>query len=182
MHAFRAGLFPIVSVSLLALMAGGCSGGSSSRATPPPDLDVCQNLQAPAGNRVAFSVFARGFQVYRWNGKTWDFQGPEATLFSDASERTVIGSHYAGPTWEGKSGSKVVGTVEDRCTPNQSAIPWLLLKTSSTAGQGIFDGITSIQRVNTSGGNAPTEPGVAVDAVTKVPYTTDYFFYRAQNN
>lgn len=181
-HALSVGLFPLVFGSLLSLMNAGCSGGGSSRAATPPDLDGCQNLQAPVGNRVAFSVFARGVQIYRWDGATWVFQGPEAILFSDAGERTVIGSHYAGPTWESTSGSKVVGAVQDRCTPDPDAIPWLLLKANSTVGQGVFSGITFIQRVNTSGGNAPTEPGTAVDAAVRVPYTAHYFFYRDQGN
>ena len=41
--------------------------------------------------------------------------------------------------------------------------------------------MTFIQRVNTVGGNAPTEPGDFPDQVARVPYTTEYFFYRAHH-
>ena len=48
--------------------------------------------------------------------------GPE-----ESGENGVVGIHYGGPTWESLSGSKVVGAVIDRATPDASAIPWLLL-------------------------------------------------------
>jgi hypothetical protein len=41
--------------------------------------------------------------------------------------------------------------------------------------------VTFIQRVNTVGGNAPTDPGNFPGEVTRVPYTADYFFYRAHD-
>ena len=73
----------------------------------------------------------------------------------------------------------VVGTVLERCTPDPSAIPWLLLKAVSNEGPGIFHRVTFIQRVNTVGGNAPTDAGDFVGEVVKVPYTAEYYFYRA---
>ena len=36
-----------------------------------------------------------------------------------------------------------------------------------------------IQRVNTVGGKAPTAPGDYVGELVRVPYTAEYFFYRA---
>jgi len=49
----------------------------------------------------------------------------------------------------------------------------------STEGPGIFAGTTFIQRVNTVGGKAPSADGPFVGQVARVPYTADYFFYRA---
>jgi len=43
---------------------------------------------------------------------------------------------------------------------------------------GIFNGVSRIQRINTSGGKAPTTPGAFVGEVARVPYTTEYVFYR----
>jgi hypothetical protein len=151
--------------------------GNDNRA---PDLGDYQNLQVPAGNKVAFHAYAEGVQIYRWDGTSWVFVAPEATLFADAGHHGVVGTHYAGPTWESASGSKVVGTVLERATPDPNAIPWLLLQAKTTEGPGIFDQVTYIQRVNTVGGKAPTAPGDYVGQEVRVPYTAEYFFYRAQ--
>lgn len=80
---------------------------------------------------------------------------------------------------ESVSGSRVVGTVLERCTPDPDAIPWLLLGTVFSEGPGIFHRVSFIQRVNTVGGNAPTDPGAFSGEVVRVPYTTEYVFYRA---
>ena len=53
----------------------------------------------------------------------------------------------------------MVASRLEGCTPDPTAIPWLLLQKVSTEGPGIFDRVTYIQRVNTSGGLAPTDPG-----------------------
>jgi hypothetical protein len=164
---------------LLALVApAGADPGNDNRA---PDLGTCQNLQVPAGNKVAFHVYAVGVQIYRWNGTSWSFVAPEAVLFAAAGGNGVVGIHYAGPTWESISGGKVVGTVLERCTPDPDAIAWLLLGAVSTEGPGIFHRVTYIQRVNTVGGIAPTDPGDFPGEVARVPYTTEYFFYRAHH-
>lgn len=143
------------------------------------DLSVCQNLQVPAESKLAFHVYAEGVQIYRWNGTNWIFVAPEAVLFADVGANGTVGIHYAGPTWESVSGSRVVGTAIERCTPDPDAIPWLLLGAVSSEGPGIFHRVTFIQRLNTVGGNAPTAPGNSTGEVARVPYTTEYFFYRA---
>jgi hypothetical protein len=122
-----------------------------------------------------------GVQRYRWNGASWDFVEPVATLYADANYRVKLGVHYAGPTWESVTGGKVVATRVAGCTPDPTAIPWLLLKTVSTDGTGIMNLVTYIQRVNTKGGLTPTAPGASTGAIADVPYTTEYYFYRASN-
>ena len=74
----------------------------------------------------------------------------------------------------------MVGTVLERCTPDPDAIPWLKLETVSSEGPGIFDGVTFIQRLYTVGGKAPAAPGDFPGEVVRVPYTAEYYFYRAQ--
>lgn len=142
-----------------------------------PNLGSCQFLQAPAETRVAARLYANGVQIYTWNGTSWTFVAPLAVLSADAMGNSIVGTHYAGPTWESRSGGTVVGGVLDRCTPNADAIPWLLLGVSSD-GPGIFHGVTHIQRVNTAGGNAPAEVGSVVGQEERVPYTAEYVFYR----
>jgi hypothetical protein len=119
-------------------------------------------------------------QIYTNNAArlVWGFKAPEAVLLA-ADGHGEIGIHYAGPTWESESGSKVVGAREAGFTNDVSAIPWLLLRAASTEGPGIFEGTTYIQRVNTSGGLAPATPPTPTDTEVRVPYTAEYFFYRA---
>lgn len=167
--------------SLAAAQVGAVATGAASidnnRAV---DLGACQNLQVPAGNKLALRVFAEGVQIYHWDGTTWSFDGPLAVLSADAAGRSTVGTHYSGPTWESVSGSKVVGTLLERCTPDPNAIAWLLLGAASTEGPGVFHRVTFIQRVNTVGGNAPSDPGSSVGEEVRVPYTTEYLFYREQ--
>ena len=148
----------------------------------PPALPAgCEQLAVPAGNEVADRVYAVGVQVYRWNGTSWAFVGPEANLFASANYRGLVGTHYVGPTWESNSGSLVVGSGATAipCTPDPTAIPWLRLTAVTSSGPGIFDGVTFIQRVNTVGGIRPTAPGTTIGQEAKIPYTTEYYFYKA---
>src|SRR5262249_3603356 len=124
-------------------------------------------------------AYAVGVQIYRWDGATWNFVAPEATLYADAGHHGVIATHFVGPTWESVSGSEVVGARVASATPDSTAIPWLLLQAKSTDGPGIFNDVTYIQRVNAVGGKAPTTPGDYVGQEVRVSYTAEYYFYRA---
>jgi Protein of unknown function (DUF3455) len=154
--------------------------GEGNRAPELPS-PLCDRLQVQAGNKVAFHVYALGVQIYRWNGTSWVFVAPSARLFADAEYHGEVGIHYAGPTWESHSGGKVVASRLESCAPDPTAIAWLLLQKVSTEGPGIFDRVTYIQRVNTAGGLPPTGPGPFIGAEEEVPYTAEYYFYRAQN-
>jgi hypothetical protein len=143
-----------------------------------PDLGSCQDLKPPAGSKVTFRVYSTGVQIYHWTGVKWEFDHPEADLFADAGRQGLVGTHFAGPTWKTLSGSQVVGTISKRCTPDANSIAWLLLDAKAT-GAGVFEQTTHIQRLNTVGGNAPATPGSFIGDEARVPYTADYFFYRA---
>lgn len=176
------------AIALLVLLVAGLAPVSipAARANNhdrSPDLPspLCDTLEVPAGNRVALRAYAVGVQIYRWNGTSWVFVEPEATLFADPDYHAKVGIHYLGPTWESNGGSKVVATRLQGCTPDPTAIPWLLLQTVSTEGSGIFGSVTYIQRVNTKGGLTPTAPGRSIGAVAEVPYSAEYYFYRARN-
>jgi hypothetical protein len=179
----------LVAVAALALLAGCADdspvGPAATLATASGsdtnqravDLGTCDSLSVPTGSRLAFHAYARGTQVYRWDGTGWILVGPSASLFADADGIGVVGTHYAGPTWQSTSGSTVVGAVSKRCSASPDAIQWLLLRAVSSEGPGVFEGVTHIQRVNTAGGKAPTEAG-ALGEVRKIAYTAEYFFYR----
>lgn len=142
---------------------------------------TCGDFNVPSGHKVAFHTYALGVQIYRWNGTNWVFVAPAANLYADANYRGKVGTHYGGPTWESNSGSIVVARRMKGCSVDSSAIDWLLLQATSSGGAGIFDGVTYIHRVNTVGGKAPTTPGLYIGEEARIPYTTEYYFYRAQD-
>ena len=153
-------------------------------AIEPPALPAgCEALAVPAGHEVVFKTYAVGVQIYRWNGTSWGFVAPEANLFASPNYRGLVGTHYGGPTWESNSGSTVAsqGTLAIPCTPSATAIAWLRLPGVSSSGPGVFDGVTYIQRVNTVGGLRPAEPGTIVGQEARIPYTTEYYFYKLAN-
>jgi Protein of unknown function (DUF3455) len=174
----------VVLLTIAALALHTISVARASDNTNGPELPAqCDSLQVSTGNKVAFHVYARGVQIYTWDGSTWSFKAPVATLFAEANYFGEVGIHYVGPTWESKSGSKVFGVrvPGTGCAPDQSAIPWLLLKGTPIGGAGIFSSVTYIQRVNTTGGTAPTTDGSVAGEMMEVPYTAEYYFYRAQD-
>ena len=173
-------LFVLLAVATFAAQTARADEGIR---TPDLPLPPCQSIQIDAGHEIAFHTYAVGVQVYKWNGTAWVFVEPVANLYADKGYRGQVGTHYAGPTWESNSGSKVVArrVQNTGCTPDANAIPWLKLEKVSTDGAGIFDGVTFIQRVNTTGGNAPAAPGTTVNEVKEVPYTAEYYFYRSAN-
>jgi hypothetical protein len=146
-----------------------------------PDLPpVCSAIGIDAGNEVAFHVYAIGVQIYRWDGSAWVFVAPSANLYADNGYHGHVGSHYGGPTWESVSGSKVIARKINDCSPNSTAVAWLKLQMTATDGPGIFSDVSFIQRVNTTGGIAPSVPGSVIGEEVRVPYTAEYYFYRAE--
>jgi hypothetical protein len=167
------------TVAALALLAGGGlaarAAGSDNRAPEVPEA-----IAVPAGNKVHFHGFGVGVQIYTWNGTSWGSAVPEAILFNAEG---VVAIHFGGPTWQSNSGSTVVGALPPKAvTVDTNAIPWLRLDAKSPEGPGIFADTTFIQRVNTSGGKAPSANGTVVGQVARVPYSADYFFYRKTND
>lgn len=144
-----------------------------------PSLDV------EAGHRLAFWYDAVGVQIYVCQadstGKaTWALQAPDAKLFSCGGR--IAGTHYAGPTWEAKDGSKVTATRVAGYQPDPTAIPELLLKAATHEGSGRMAKVTFIQRLETAGGLAPATGCDAehLGATTRVDYTATYYFYEAK--
>jgi len=182
-HSYSSRCLPVLvtlaGLALLALESISVVWASEDNRAAELPTPLCDRLQVQGG-RVAFHVYALGVQIYRWNGTSWAFVAPSARLFADAEYHAEVGIHYAGPTWESNSGGKVIASRVESCAPDPTAIPWLLLQTVSTEGPGIFDRVTSIQRVNTAGGLPPTAPGSYIGAEEEVPYTAEYYFYRDQ--
>jgi hypothetical protein len=166
-------------------LIGSLAGSATAQGTPTGAADIPAMLTPPASSVLLFELGARGVQIYTCEAKpddatafVWTFKAPEAELFNARGE--VVGSHFAGPSWQGQDGSAVVGTVLQRAdSPDAGAIPWLLLEAKEHTGSGVFATITHIQRLATEGGIAPTEGCDAAHAGEEVrePYGATYAFY-----
>src|SRR4051812_46236865 len=88
---------------LCATFAFTTMAGTDNRAPDVPD-----EIVVPEGNKVHFHGFGRGVQIYTWDGSSWGAAVPEATLFNGSG---AVAIHFAGPTWESNSGSRVVGAL-----------------------------------------------------------------------
>ncbi len=149
-----------------------------------PELPAqCWMVNVDEGHKLTRQVYAKGVQVYRWDGVAWIFEEPRAALFAEENFFGEIGTHFRGPNWQSKSGSRVKATAVSGavCTPDPTAIPWLKLVAVENVGAGIFKNVTFIQRVNTTGGLRPTVPGTTINEIREVEYTAEYYFYRADN-
>src|SRR5262245_10607165 len=176
-----------VAVLLCAAATWTAQAGTDNRAPEVP-----ATISVGETNKVHFHGFGVGFQIYTWNGTSWGSAVPEATLFDD--DGNVVAQHFGvfapngsfvGPAWQSNSGSETVGAVPPASVSvDTNAIPWLRLNAveARTHGPGIFAETTFIQRVNTTGGKAPSANGTFVGQVARIPYAADYFFYRQTNN
>ena len=175
---------PFALIAAIALI-GSVTGLAAAQGTPTSAEDVPTILAPPASSVLLFELGARGVQIYACEAKpddatafVWTFKAPEAELFNSRGE--VVGNHFAGPTWQGQDGSAVVGAVLVRAdSPEPGAIPWLLLEAKEHTGSGAFSTIAHVQRLDTTGGVAPTEGCDAAHAGTEVrePYEATYAFY-----
>jgi Protein of unknown function (DUF3455) len=145
--------------------------------------DVPEGIKAPAGEELVLQVHASGAQIYVCQSGadqklSWVLKAPEAEL-TDASGK-VIGTHYAGPSWKHQDGSEVRGKLVSRVdAPEPDAIPWLLLTAAQHSGSGVLSQVTTIQRIQTKGGQAPKTgcDQAHSGAEVKIPYSADYYFY-----
>ena len=166
--------------------------------TPPP---MPSNIQVPAGHTAFLKGHAVGTQNYiclpSGAGFAWTFFGPQATLFNDGDEQSI--THFLSPnpfesgmsraTWQHSRDTSTVWAMAVASSSSPAfvapgAISWLRLEVVGAQDGPTGDQLsatTFIQRLNTSGGIAPsTGCALSTDVGKKalVPYKADYFFYR----
>ena len=162
------------NAALALLLLSGSLVSASAAETALPDA-----IAAP-GETAVLTVHAEGAQVYECkagpDGKlAWAFREPIATLMLDGK---TVGRHYAGPNWEYSDGSAVVGKAAASAPgATSNDIPWLKLDVISRRGNGVLTGVTTVQRINTSGGKFEG-PCDKAGAYRSVPYSADYVFLR----
>lgn len=201
-------ILPIAGAAALAVaftvsMPQAAHADEAAHITPPP---VPTKLQVAAGSKAFLVGHAIGTQNYvclpSGTGFAFTLFTPEATLFSDHFKQLT--THFFGPNptpadnrsiraaWQHSRDTSTVwaklaldGSSTDPAFVRPGAIAWLLLDVVGTqegpSGGDTLTVTTQIQRLNTSGGVAPsTGCSVSTDVGNKafVPYTADYFFYR----
>ena len=159
---------------------------ASLSALAQAQMDLPEAVRVPAGNRVVMTATGVGELTYECKAKVadaaafaWTFVGPVAKLM-DSKTQKEVGKYYAGPTWESMDGSKVTGKQVAVAPAAAGNIPMQLVKTEPAMGNGAMTGISYIQRVNTKGGTAPSDPCTSAVAGSRktVPYQADYVFYK----
>lgn len=165
------------------------------------------NLAVPEGNEVFLHGRAVGTQNYvclpTSTGIRWVFTAPQATLFVPVFGELLqqVTTHFlspnpaeggtARPAWlqsfdSSQVWGRAIASSTDAAYVAPNSIPWLLVQAVGTAvgptGGSLLSRTSYIQRLNTTGGIGPAagcSQSSDVGALTLVPYTTDYFFYRA---
>ena len=182
-----AALFPVALA--LAFTVSQPPPAHADNAKPP---SVPAGLQVPAGNQAFREGDAIGTQDYICLPSGWTFFGPQATLFNEHDKQII--THFLSPnpfetgtpprvTWQdSEDTSKVWGMTIASVSVQPDAIPWLLVQVvgaqdGPTGGDELSE-TTFIQRVNTVGGVAPTT-ACTVGMMALVPYSAEYFFYKA---
>jgi uncharacterized protein DUF3455 len=162
-------------VPVAALLAAGVFTSAAQAHQPPVPADIA----VPDGHKAYLSAHAVGVQIYSCGAGGWTLVAPRANLYDHGK---LIATHFAGPTWQAKDGSAVVGKREAGVNVDPTAIDWLRLAAVSTT-PGRFGQTTYIQRIHTAGGLAPAAgectPQTA-GATREVPYTADYVFFKKQ--
>jgi hypothetical protein len=166
---------------------------------------VPANIRVDSDNRVYFVGHAVGTQNYIClpSGTSFKYTlfTPQATLFNEADKEVI--THYFSPnpeeqgtvraTWQhSRDSSRVWGAAPPADTSTDAnfvkpgAIAWLkVTATGHDEGPNGGDTLvktTFIQRLNTSGGLAPTtgcSSQADVGRQAFMPYRADYFFYTA---
>jgi hypothetical protein len=166
--------------------AAGGDAGDLLQARCPRDVPAA--LNPPVDATLAAALPARGVQIYTCaaaaggGAPAWTLKAPHAVLGKGHDVQAI---HFGGPSWEANDGSVVTGTkVASAAAPDTTDIPWLLLQAVTHTGDGVFAGVTWVQRLATENGLAPTTGCDAAHAGAEAlaPYAADYFFYRAAND
>jgi hypothetical protein len=138
---------------------------------------ISSSVDAPQGARLLLQAKGKGVQIYTCTENKWTLKAPDAKLLDGKGK--VIGSHFAGPTWQMNDGSEVKGkAIGNRPSPDASSVAWLLLQVVSNSGTGQLAQAAYIRRTETHGGAAPQSP--CTSGETRVPYTATYSFYAAK--
>lgn len=207
--ARRRSIFPVALVLACALLAANSAAAQNVTAPTVPDEIKVPAGNIPFFVAHAFGTQGYTCLPTNTGGTEWNTNArPEATLFVKVfGQQVQVITHFASinadpnaakpvplsgnatwqtsfdtsRVWAAKTGQIDAGT--NPSCPNQGAIPCLRLQSvgklaGPTGGQ--FLARTSfVQRLNTSGGAAPTT-ACSVGQTQLQPYQADYYFFRPE--
>ena len=164
------------------VVAACCASGAAFAAIPAPG-GLAPSLQPTALEEPAFVLAASGAHVYECRALAdgrfgWAFLNPDATLYEGSRS---VATHTTPNYWESSSDrSSVTGLVRATQPAGTDNLPWALIVARSDSPTGMFSGVTSVQRVHTSGGVAPRDgcSDTTVGSEARVSFTADYYFYK----
>jgi hypothetical protein len=158
--------------------ASGAQRAGLARLRADAGALVPSSLQPPAGNVLSAEFLGRGVQAYECTAGAWVFLEPAANLvgYATASSGIRTAIHYKGPTWESTTDGSLVQGTAIASVPVPGSIPELLLQATVNRGTGIFGTVTYINRLDTTGGAAPSGSCTSGQTIG-VPYTAAYLFY-----
>jgi Protein of unknown function (DUF3455) len=169
-----AAAFAVAGIAVTAAPAGAApvraalTGDQAAVQTQVPDT-----IQPPVGNKRIAEMDARGVQTYQCTNGVFTFQQPDAILTSNGKPQIL---HTRGPIWTSVVDGSTVGGTTVATAPSPNSIAQLLLAGNKVRGPGLLADVTFIQRLDTTGGLAPT--GACVEGTTaSVPYTATYTFW-----
>lgn len=146
---------------------------------------IAASLRVPASEAPAFVLNGNGVYIYQCrqaisdpNAYVWAFVVPDATLYDGSRS---VARHATIGLYESLSDrTSVSGVVRSSQPAGGANLPWVLIRAQPIGESGLFANVSSIQRVNTTGGAAPSS-GCGPDNVgeeARVAYQADYYFYK----
>ncbi|RIB27297.1 hypothetical protein C2G38_27632 [Gigaspora rosea] len=172
--------------------------------TEQPNTEIPANLTVPSGNWFKFLLYGCGDQIYQCvtsgSSSQWSTVGPDAYLVNNKRDpftsKYEVGHHYwqktpvngGKITWQSiikRDNSLVIAKlIAQSASPDgPQNIPWLITQSTSNQGEGAFEDITYVLRINPKGGVAPpaSQCGTTYTNGTlyRSHYTTEYWFYNA---
>jgi len=169
------------------LFLAGHAFGSQGYVCLPKDGNVSWTVNSPRPEATLFATFF-GEQVQiitHFLSHDDDPKAPQPVAFGNATWQSSFDSSKV---WASATPATTVIAGTDQSCPNTGSIACLLLTAIGTeegpTGGKILSKTTFVQRLNTKGGSAPSNPATGCLATSDigrqllVPYTADYFFYR----
>lgn len=163
-------------------LVGHAFGTQGYTCLPTSTGGVAWNPTARPEATLFTDVFGQQFQIVT------HFQSPDLNPNTIAPNPLPLGGNAtwqssldSSRVWAVKKNGIDAGSDADSC-PNAGSIQCLLLQSignlKGPTGGNLLAKATFIQRLNTKGGATPTT-ACTVGQTQLVPYTADYFFYRA---
>jgi hypothetical protein len=173
------------------LFLAGHAFGSQGYVCLPKDGSVSWTVNGARPEATLFaSVFGEPVQIIT-HFLSHDDNPIDPTLPVAFGNATWQSSFDTSKVWASASPETTIAAGTDPSCPNAGSISCLLLTALGTekgpTGGEILAKTTFVQRLNTKGGSAPSNPATGCLALTDVghqvlvPYTADYFFWRADN-